>query len=361
MISNTGDHAFWMADDEQGNVVVCGQRLIRFRAGSLEPFEEDCPDNLVRLFLEDHVVTIEPDEPDRKPDEARRSLIFPGGKRVPVPEMAAGWWYGSAHDRAAQKFYLLTVNNMLEISTRTLDLRVTSFEHPPDAPHPYYERVVARDGCVAAYRVGLGFWSPLGSSRHDERYYNAATIVGPDRVVAAVERQVVDVYDASGRLLESLGAPPGPIHSLDVIDGEPWIAWVEDLAGEPTLGAEPAGRTVTLGDAEIDVLNVWFEDRVSYAKLLTGDERTVYLGECSVGPHVVIPGTHSVVFGTLEGTLVLWDTRTHEVETIELPEDGSRRNMRIVSMLWCEPRQLLFIGTRDGGVYTARVEPGGVE
>ncbi len=350
LVAETGDHAFWMADDEHGNVVVCGHRLIRFLAGSLATRTEESPEGLVGEFIENHVLTIHPDGDGP-------SLSLPGGKRVRLPETAGRGCYGTAYDRGVQKLYLLTVNSLLEVSSRSLEVRMTPFEHPSDAPHAYYEDVIAKDGCVATYTDGLGFWSPHGSFRHDERYYGAAAIVGPDRVIAAEERKAIDVYDASGRLLETMEAPPGPIHALDTIDGEPWIAWVEDLAGKPTMAGEPAGRTVALGDAEVDVLNVWFKGRVSCARMLTGDGRTVSLGECSVGPYVVFPETHCVAFGTLEGTIVLWDTRTHKVETIELPEEGARRNMRIVSMLWCEPRGLLFLGTRDGGVYTARVEP----
>lgn len=352
LIAETGDNAFVMADDEQGDVVVCGHRLIRFLAGSLVPGAEGCPDGLVGQFSENHVVTI-------VDDEEEPSLLLPRGKRVRLPKTAAGGCYGTAYDRIVQKLYLLTVNSMLEVSLRSLEVKTTLFENPSDAPHAHYEDVVAKHGCAAAFSYGLGFWSPLGVFQHDERPYDMAAIVGPDRVIAAEERTAIDVYDDSGRLLETMEAPPGPIRALDTIDGEPLIAWVEDLAGEPTMGVELAGKTVTVGDADFGMLNVWFENRVSYAKMLTGDERAVYLGECSVEQHVVIPKAHCVIFGTLDGTLVLWDTRTHEVETTELPEEGSRRNPRIVSLLWCEPRQLLFIGTRDGGIYTARVEPRG--
>jgi hypothetical protein len=354
LVAETGDHAFWMADDEQGNVVVAGHRLIRFPAGSLEPRLEHCPDVLVGVFLENHVVTL-------VSDEQGSVLLLPRGERVRLPETAAAGCYGTAYDRSSQKFYLLTVNSLLEVSSRSLELKITPFEHPPDASYAYYERVVAKDGCVATYRDGLGFWSPRGSFRHDERHYGVVTIVGPNSIIAADDHEAIDVYDASGRLLESIEAPPGPIHGLDTIDGQPWIAWVEELDGEIMMVGEPTGRTVSVGESEIDVLQVSFESRVSYAKMLTGDERAVYLGECNVSLHAVIRGKDCVVFGTLDGTLVLWNTRTHEVETIEMPDGGSRRNMRIVSLLWCEPRQLLFIGTRDGGVYTANVEPSGFE
>jgi hypothetical protein len=349
LVAECGDDAFWLKDDEHGNVVVCGRWLNRFPAGSLSPQMEDRPKGFVGELIENHVLTI-----DSENDGP--SLSLPGGKRVQLPKTAARGFYGSAYDRSAQKLYLLTVNSMLELSLRSLEMTETNFGNHPDAIHAYYENVIAMNGCAATYSYGLGFWSPRNTFRHDERPYCAAAILGPDRVIAAEDHKAIDVYDASGRLLETMEAPPGPIHALDTIDGQPWIAWVEDLAGEPTLGAEPTGRTVALGEAEVDVLNVWFENRVSYAKMLTGDQRAVYLGEHSVSPHVVIPEAHCVVFGTMDGTLVLWGTRTNDVETIELPERDSRRNPRIVSLLWCEPRQLLFIGTRDGGVYTARFE-----
>ncbi len=351
LVAETGDNAFWIADDEYGNVVVGGHRFIRFLAGSLATRTEDSPKGLVGEFIGNFVLTIHPDSDGP-------CLSLPGGKRVRLPATAASGCYGTAYDRSVQKLYLLTVNSLLEVSLPSMEVKTTRFEHPSDAAYAYYENVVAKDGCAATHSYGLGFWSPRGTFRNDDRQYCAAAILSPDRLIAAEERKAIDVYDASGRLLETMEAPPGPIIALDTIDRAPWIAWVEDLAGEPTMGVEPAGRTVTVGDTDIDLLNVWFENRVSYAKMLGADERAVYLGECSVGPHATIPGAHCVVFGTLEGTLVLWETQTHEVETFELPSEESRRNPRIVSLLWCEPRQLLFIGTRDGGVYTARIERG---
>jgi hypothetical protein len=352
LVAETGDHAFVMADDEHGNVVVCGHRLIRFRAGSLAPRAEECLDGLVGQFIENHVVTI-------VADEEEPSLLLPRGKRVRLPKTAAGGCYGTAYDRSVESLYLLTVNSLLEVSLRSLEVKTTPFENPPDAPHAHYENVIAKDGCAAAFSYGLGFWSPLGVFRHDERPYGKAAIVGPDRVMAAEDRGAIDVYDASGRLVETRDAPPGSIHALDTIQGTPWTAWVEHLGGELQIGERVTERTVRLGDTEIEVREVWFENRVGYAKLLGAEERAVFLGECSADTYAVIPEAHCVVFGTMDGTLVLWEPQTHAVETTMLPEHGSRRNPRIVSLLWCEPRQLLFLGTRDGGVYTARIEPRG--
>lgn len=122
-----------MADDEQGNVVVAGHRLIRFPGCSLEPYEEHCPYRLVGLILENHVVTV-------CSDEQGLSLLLSRGERVRLPEMAARGCYGATHARATRKFYLLTVNSLLEVSLESLELKTTPFEHPSDAPHVYHLR-----------------------------------------------------------------------------------------------------------------------------------------------------------------------------------------------------------------------------
>lgn len=268
LVAECGDNARWNADDEHGNVVVCGYRNVRFPAGSLSPREEEGPDDWVSVVIENHLLAIDDDDGPR--------LSLPGGRRVRLPEKAARGLYGSAYDRSMQRLYLLTADSLLEVSLRSLEVTETHFGGPPDLPHAYYERVIAGAGCVAAHSYGLWFRSPRGTFQQDEPSYCAAAI-------------------------------------------------------------EEAG----------------------YARRLTGDRRTVRRGKCGAEPYAVIPQAHGIVFGTMQGNLILWDMRTHGVETIELPDAEERRNRRIVSLLWCEPRQLLFIGTRDGGIYTARVEPRG--
>lgn len=293
-----GSRVLWLAEDEGARVVGIGRSAVIIPHGQTDGSSFSYDGEATQAFVSGHIVTIQ-----QHGDKIWLNL--PDGWSVPIPSRDV---FASHHMPGSGSLLLLTTQALLRVDM--MSHRIDSIDDNSQA----FERVAANHGCIVAFRYGMRLYkSDGGTIFFDDRTYSQVAVF-PDHVLAADPVGNVARIDVALGSEEPIGNVSGNVDFIYEANGHPLVVY-SDGEGTKFVAFRPHRLAVAVSGR--------------------------FNGESCA----FIPSRNCIAVGTVEGVVLLWDTVTDEV--FEATIEGKPR---IVSMLWSECRQELFLGTRSGEV-----------